>query len=428
MTLSKPINILVVGSGGREHAIVEKCLESPLAAKVIAAPGNGGIAGRVTCFPVAVEAIEELVRLAVEQAIELVIVGPEVPLSLGLADALRARGIAAYGPGRNGAQLESSKAFCKDFFARHGIPTAAYATFTDTTAALDYLDSHPAPIVVKASGLAAGKGVIMAETDAEARAAVHAMLEEDAFGDSGKEVVIEEWLRGEEASIHAITSGQDVILLPASQDHKRVGEGDTGPNTGGMGAYAPATVVDAAVMSKIQREVIEPTLRGLKADGIDFRGTLYAGIMLTADGPKMLEYNVRFGDPETQVLLPLIESDLVPVLYAAARGEPLPRPFRLRDDHSAMVIVLSADGYPGSYRQGDVIEFPDSVPEGVSILHAGTRRNISDHILTVGGRVLAVSAIAPSLAKAAALAYETADQIYFEGKYLRRDIGHRALR
>jgi phosphoribosylamine--glycine ligase len=428
MSLSKPINILVVGSGGREHAIVEKCLESPLAAKVIAAPGNGGIGGRVPCFPVAVEAVEELVKLAVEQAIELVIVGPEVPLSMGLADALRARGIAAYGPGRDGAQLESSKAFCKDFFARHGIPTAAYATFTDVTAALEYLDSHPAPIVVKASGLAAGKGVIMAETDAEARAAVRAMLEEDAFGDSGKEVVIEEWLRGEEASIHAITSGADVILLPASQDHKRVGEGDTGPNTGGMGAYAPAPVVDAAVMSTIQREVIEPTLRGLKADGIDFRGTLYAGIMLTASGPKMLEYNVRFGDPETQVLLPLIASDLVPVLYAAAHGESLPRPFRLLDDHSAMVVVLAAEGYPGNYRRGDAIEFPDSVPEGVSILHAGTRRNISDHILTSGGRVLGISAIAPSLAKAAELAYEAADQIAFEGKYLRRDIGHRALR
>jgi phosphoribosylamine--glycine ligase len=427
MSLSKPINILVVGSGGREHALIETCLKSPCAAKVIAAPGNGGIANSVPCHPVAAEAVEEMVKLAVAEAIDLVIIGPEVPLSLGLADALRARGIAAYGPGRDGAQLESSKAFCKDFFARHGIPTATYATFTDVDAALAYLDAHPAPIVVKASGLAAGKGVIMAETDAEARDAVHAMLEGDAFGDSGKEVVIEEWLRGEEASIHAITSGDDVIILPASQDHKRIGEGDTGPNTGGMGAYAPAPVVDAAVMEMVKRDIIAPTLLGLKADGIDFRGTLYAGIMLTDNGPKMLEYNVRFGDPETQVLLPLIESDLVPVLYAAACGDPLPRPFTLREDHSAMVVVIAAEGYPGSYRQGDAIEFPDETPENVSILHAGTRRNVSGHILTSGGRVLGVSALAPSLPKAATLAYQTADQICFEGKYLRRDIGHRAL-
>lgn len=427
MPLTNPINILVVGSGGREHALVEKCLESPFAAKVIAAPGNGGIFRRVTCHPIAAEAVDELVKLALAEAIDLVVVGPEVPLSLGLADALREHGIATYGPGRAGAQLESSKAFCKDFFARHGIPTAAYATFTDVGEALAYLDENPAPIVVKASGLAAGKGVIMAETDAEAREAVHSMLEGNAFGASGQEIVIEEWLRGEEASIHAITSGEDVIILPASQDHKRVGEGDTGPNTGGMGAYAPAPVVDAEMMSVINRDVIEPTLRGLKADGIDFRGTLYAGIMLTEKGPKMLEYNVRFGDPETQVLLPLIESDLVPVLYAAACGEPLPRPFRIREDHSAIVVVLAAGGYPGSYRQGDAIELPDSTPDGVRIIHAGTRRNISDHILTSGGRVLGVSAVANSLAEAAELAYQTADDICFEGKYFRRDIGHRAL-
>jgi phosphoribosylamine--glycine ligase len=426
--MSEPINILIVGSGGREHALVEKCLLSPLAKKVIAAPGNGGIVDRVPCYPVAAEAVDEMVKLAISEAIDLVIVGPEVPLSLGLANALRERGIATYGPDRTGAQLESSKAFCKNFFARHGIPTADYATFTEVDAALDYLNSHPAPIVIKASGLAAGKGVIMAQTHAEACEAVRAMLEGDAFGDSGKEIVIEEWLEGEETSIHVICSGEEAIILPASQDHKRIGEGDTGPNTGGMGAYAPAPLVNAALMECIRHSIIEPTIKGLRADGIDFRGTLYAGIMLTAKGPKMLEYNVRFGDPETQVLLPLIESDLVPLLYAAARGEPFPQPFVLRQGYSAVVVVLAAAGYPGKYRQGDTIELPQSLPDGASILHAGTRRNINDHVITCGGRVLGVSALAPTLAEAADIAYQVAGEVFFEGKYLRRDIGHRALR
>jgi phosphoribosylamine--glycine ligase len=420
------LNILVIGSGGREHALVQKCLESPLASKVIAAPGNGGMASDVECFDLSVEDIHGIVELAQNQKIGLVVVGPEVPLSLGLVDALEQVGIPAYGPNQAGAQLESSKAFCKDFFARHNIPTAAYGTFTETEAALAYLEEHPAPIVIKASGLAAGKGVIMAETQEEAIAAVKDMLEGDAFGSSGKEIVIEETLYGEEASIHVIASGQDFVSLPPSQDHKRAGEGDTGLNTGGMGAYTPTSKVTAEMQTEIEEQVIKPTLAGLKADGIDYRGTLYAGLMLTDKGVKVLEYNVRFGDPETQVLLPMVADDLVPVLLAAAKGEALPTQLRFHDG-AAIVIVLAAGGYPGSYAKGKVITFPENLPNGGAVVHAGTSRDADGTIRTSGGRVLGVSAQATSLQEAAELAYSVCDQIDFEDKYLRRDIGHREL-
>ncbi|ADE53413.1 phosphoribosylamine--glycine ligase [Coraliomargarita akajimensis] len=425
MTVQSNLNILVIGSGGREHALVQKCLASPLAKRVIAAPGNGGMATDVDCYDRSVEDIPGLVKLAQEEAIDLVIVGPEIPLSLGLVDALSEAGIAAYGPQKDGAQLESSKAFCKDFFARHQIPTAEYANFTEVGPALDYLDSHPAPIVIKASGLAAGKGVIMAETQDEAIAAVKDMLEGGAFGDSGQEIVIEETLYGEEASIHVITSGDSFVCLPASQDHKRAGEGDTGLNTGGMGAYTPTSKVTPELQQEIEETVIKPTLAGLKADGIDFRGTLYAGLMLTEKGVKVLEYNVRFGDPETQVLLPMVADDLVPVLYAAAKGEPLPQQLKFNEG-AAIVVVLAAGGYPGSYAKGDTITLPDTLPPSSAIVHAGTKQSGQD-IVTSGGRVLGVSGQAASLKEAAELAYSVCDQIDFNNKYLRRDIGHREL-
>lgn len=426
--MDKPskINILVIGSGGREHALVQKCLQSPMAGRVIAAPGNGGMAADVDCFDISVEAIADLVQLAQEESIGLVVVGPEVPLSLGLVDALADAGIPAYGPNKAGAQLESSKAFCKDFFARHEIPTAAYASFTEVAPALAYLEAHPAPIVIKASGLAAGKGVIMAETQEAAIAAVKDMLEGDAFGSSGQEIVIEETLYGEEASIHVIVSGEDYVCLPASQDHKRAGEGDTGLNTGGMGAYTPTSRVTPEMQAAIEAEVIRPTLAGLKADGIDYRGTLYAGLMLTEQGVKVLEYNVRFGDPETQVLLPMIADDLVPVLLASAVGEALPKQLNFRPG-AAMVVVLAANGYPGSYAKGAPITLPDPLPAQSAIVHAGTSRDTDGTIRTAGGRVLGVSGQAPTLEAAAALAYEVCDQIEFEGKYLRRDIGYREL-
>ena len=426
MSDSSLLNILVVGSGGREHALLQACLQSPLASKVIAAPGNGGMALEAECFDVQVGEIEGMVALAQAQGIGLVIVGPEVPLSLGLVDALAAVSIPAYGPNAAGAQLESSKVFCKNFFAKHNIPTAAYGNFTEIAPALAYLEKHPAPIVIKASGLAAGKGVIMAETQDEAIAAVKDMLEGDAFGSSGKEIVIEETLYGEEASIHVIASGEDFVCLPPSQDHKRAGEGDTGLNTGGMGAYTPTSRVTSAMQAEIEEKVIKPTLAGLKADGIDYRGTLYAGLMLTDQGVKVLEYNVRFGDPETQVLLPMVADDLVPILLASARGESLPAKLEFHDG-AAIVVVLAAGGYPGSYAIGNPITFPKSLPASAAIVHAGTTRDPDGTIRTAGGRVLGVSSQAPTLKAAAKLAYKVCDQVKFEDKFLRRDIGHREL-
>ena len=426
MSDSSLLNILVVGSGGREHALLQACLQSPLTGKVIAAPGNGGMALEAECFDVPVEEIEGMVALAQAQGIGLVIVGPEVPLSLGLVDALAAVSIPAYGPNAAGAQLESSKVFCKNFFAKHNIPTAAYGNFTEIAPALAYLEEHPAPIVIKASGLAAGKGVIMAETQDEAIAAVKDMLEGDAFGSSGKEIVIEETLYGEEASIHVIASGEDFVCLPPSQDHKRAGEGDTGLNTGGMGAYTPTSRVTSAMQAEIEEKVIKPTLAGLKADGIDYRGTLYAGLMLTDQGVKVLEYNVRFGDPETQVLLPMVADDLLPILLASARGESLPAKLEFHDG-AAIVVVLAAGGYPGSYAIGNPITFPNSLPASAAIVHAGTTRDPDGTIRTAGGRVLGVSSQAPTLKAAAKLAYKVCDQVKFEDKFLRRDIGHREL-
>ena len=421
------LSILVVGSGGREHALVQMCLKSPLSKRVIACPGNGGIAQEVQCFDTPVTEIEALVALAQAEAVDLVIVGPEVPLSLGLVDALEQANILAYGPCQAGAQLEASKAFCKDFFARHNIPTAAYAKFTEVAPALEYLESHLAPIVIKASGLAAGKGVIMAQTQAEAVAAVKDILEGQAFGPSGHEIVIEEMLYGEEVSIHAIVSGDHYACLPASQDHKRVGEGDTGLNTGGMGAYAPTYRVTAALQAEIEASVIRPTIAGLKADGIDFRGTLYAGLMLTEKGIKVLEYNVRFGDPETQVLLPLVKEDLLPWLFAAAEGAELPKAGLKTHPGAAMVVVLAAGGYPGAYPKGTPITLPPTVPENSAIIHAGTELDDSQTLVNNGGRILGVSAQAKDLQSAANLAYTVCDQINYSGKYFRRDIGHREL-
>jgi phosphoribosylamine---glycine ligase len=420
------LTVLVLGSGGREHALVRACLRSPLVRRVVAAPGNGGMAADTTCFPIDAEDGEAVVALARQEGVELAIVGPEAPLAAGVADALRAAGIATYGPNRDGARLEASKAFCKDFFARYAIPTAAYGTFTTVEGALAYLAGHPAPIVVKASGLAAGKGVIMCETRDEAENAVRGMLEGGDFGSAGGEVVIEEWLRGEEASIMVMVSGEDFVCLPVSQDHKRAGEGDTGPNTGGMGAYAPASIVTPELQAMIEETILRPTLAGLVAEGIDYRGTLYVGLMLTAEGPKVLEFNVRFGDPECQVLLPLCETDPVALIHACATRTLVPSEVRIRSD-AAIIVVLAAGGYPGSYRKGEVIQFPDTLPAGVEVIHAGTRRRADGAIVTAGGRVLGVVALAPTLREAADKAYAAADAIGWEDRFLRRDIGWREL-
>jgi len=386
------------------------------------------MAEEAECRPLEVEDPRACVDLAWALGANFVIVGPEVPLALGVADKLRMAGIATYGPGRDGALLESSKAACKAFFRKYRIPTAAWDTFSETEPALAYLRSCNLPIVIKASGLAAGKGVLICETMEEAEDAVRGMLEGGRFGDSGKEVVIEEFLTGQEASIMVLVSGDQFVCLPPSQDHKRIGEGDEGLNTGGMGAYAPAAVVNEAVMSQVHEKIIAPTLAGFREEGIDFRGTLFIGLMISDDGEaRVLEYNVRFGDPECQVLLPLCETDPVELMWACANGTLKPAEVKIRDE-AALIVVLAAKGYPGSYAKGDPIGIPTQLPDGVHIVHAGTRVDASGQLLSSGGRVLGVVSLAPSLEEAAEKAYAVCDRIEWTNKYFRRDIGHRQLK
>lgn len=424
--MNKKLNILVIGSGGREHAIVKKCQESPLSDKIIAAPGNGGIEQEVPCYPIAVEDTNAIIHIAKEESIDLVIIGPEIPLSLGLVDALESEGILAYGPNKAGAQLESSKSFCKDFFKRHSIPTANYETFTEFEPAIQYINENKVPIVVKASGLAAGKGVIIAQTKGEAIEAIEAILIQKSFGDSGNEIVIEEYLEGEEVSIHAIVSNGTFLCLPPSQDHKRIGEGDTGLNTGGMGAYAPTSNVSQALQSEIEKTIITPTIKGLLKDGINYSGTLYAGLMLTKSGPKILEYNVRFGDPETQVLLPLLQDDFVSLLYCSAKNDTLPTSINL-SNHSCMTVVVASKGYPGSYPKGDIIQLPKDIPGNATIIHAGTKLNQSKEIISNGGRVLNVTCNSEKIEDAANAIYSVCDSIKFQKKVYRRDIAYREI-
>jgi phosphoribosylamine--glycine ligase len=422
------LKVLIIGSGGREHALLRACKESPLVESVVAAPGNGGMAAVAQCHPLDVEDPDATVQLARDLDINFAIVGPEVPLALGVADALRNAGIDTYGPGRDGAVLESSKAACKAFFKRYNIPTAAWDTFSDVEPAVEYARSCQLPLVVKASGLAAGKGVIICETASETGQAIRGMLEGNQFGESGQEIVIEEFLTGQEASIMVMVSGDQYVCLPPSQDHKRIGEADTGPNTGGMGAYAPAAVVTDAVMATVHKDIIAPTLRGFKAENIDFRGTLFIGLMINESGEaKVLEYNVRFGDPECQVLLPLCETDPVELMLDCARGTLRPQEVKIRKDF-AMIVVLAAKGYPGSYAKGDVIQLPESLPGNVHIIHAGTRLDDEGRLLSSGGRVLGVVSMAPTLEAAAKDAYAVCDQVKWENKVFRRDIGHRQLK
>ncbi len=426
--MESPLNVLIIGSGGREHALLKACLESSLVARAWAAPGNGGMAAEAECLPLDVEDADACVKLARDLEANLVVVGPEVPLALGVADDLRAGGIATYGPGKAGALLESSKAACKAFFKKYDIPTAAWDTFTEVEPALAYLQGCKLPVVVKASGLAAGKGVLICETAEEAEQAVRGMLEGGQFGESGKEVVIEEFLTGQEASIMVMVSGDQYVCLPPSQDHKRVGEGDTGLNTGGMGAYAPAAVVTESVMQQVHEQIMARTLDGFRAEGIDFRGTLFIGLMIDDDGvAKVLEYNVRFGDPECQVLMPMCETDPVRLMWDCANGTFKPAEVKIRDG-AAMIVVLAAKGYPGSYPKGDPIGLPAELPEGVHIVHAGTKLDAESRLLSSGGRVLGVVAMAGSLQEAADKAYAVCDQVRWENKYFRRDIGHRQLK
>ena len=420
----KNLNILVLGSGGREHTLAKICSQSPLVNEVLVAPGNGGIEQEFRVLPVAVEDNESILNIAKEEEVDFVVVGPEVPLCNGVVDALNEAGVLAYGPDASCARLEGSKAFSKDFLARHNIPTAEYGNFFEVETALEYLQSCSLPVVVKASGLAAGKGVIICNSKEEAETEIHDMLSGNRFGASGSEVVIEEFLEGEEASLHLICSGENYVTLPMSQDHKKVGEGDTGPNTGGMGAYAPTSLVSPSMLAEYEESIVRPTLAGLKSEGMEFRGTLYIGLMLTKSGPKVLEFNVRFGDPETQVILPLVDQDLVPVLISSAKGEPLPDQLKIKQEF-ALVVVLASEGYPGNYPKGDTITPPSPLPPCTLLIHAGTASRPDGSVVSSGGRVLGAVGTGKSLQDARNSAYELCKSVAFSSKYYRKDIGHR---
>ena len=420
------MNVLLIGSGGREHALAWKLSASPLLTKLYCAPGNGGIAEVAECVPLAVADHTAVIRFCADNSIDLVVIGPEAPLVAGLVDDLTTAGIKCFGPKRAAAQLEGSKGFTKDLCAEFGIPTAAYGRFADAASAKAYLARQTLPIVVKADGLAAGKGVTIATTRAEAEAAIDACFA-GAFGKAGSEVVVEEFLEGEEASFFALVDGKHALALVPAQDHKRVGDGDTGPNTGGMGAYSPAAVMTPAMIERTMREIIEPTVAAMQTRGMPFKGVLFAGLMITAEGPKLIEYNARFGDPETQVLMMRLKSDLLPALLAAVDGV-LDR-FDLRwHDDAALTVVLAANGYPGTPEVGTEIKGLEAAAsvDGVQIFHAGTRRE-GDRLLAQGGRVLNVTALGRTVAEAQARAYAAAARIDWPGGFYRRDIGWRAI-
>ncbi len=422
------MRVLVVGGGGREHALCWALGASPFCDALYCAPGNPGIAKVATCLAVGAEDIAGLVSTAQKEKIDFVVVGPEAPLVAGLVDALATVGIKAFGPTAKAARLEGSKAFMKDFFARHKVPTAAYGRFTDAAKAKAFITSKGAPIVVKADGLAAGKGVILCQSVAEGHAAIDTIMTDRAFGAAGNEVVVEEFLPGEEASFFAIVDGTTALPLAAAQDHKAVGDGDTGPNTGGMGAYSPAPIIDAAMQERIMAEIIMPTVRGMAAEGCPFKGVLFAGLMIDKNGPKTLEFNVRFGDPECEVLMTRLKSDLLPALVAAVDGQLKNFDLRWHDD-TALTVIMAANGYPGTPQKGTVIKGLDAAAkiEGVTVFHAGTKAGDNGAIIANGGRVLAVTATGKTVGEAQARAYKGVDAIKWPGGFCRRDIGWRAI-
>ena len=418
------MRVLIIGGGGREHALAWSLRREDPDGQLYCAPGNPGTAILATNLDIAATDLDRITDAGDAYGIDLVIVGPEVPLAMGLADRLREEGRLVVGPGAAGAQIEASKAFAKDLMVRAGVPTASSRTFTDPKKAVFHISGHSEPVVVKASGLAAGKGVYVCATRAEAAAAVTEMLDQRKFGEAGREVIIEEFMEGEEVSILALTDGTDVELLPAAQDHKRLGEGDTGPNTGGMGAYSPVSIATPALLERTRREILLPTLRQLALEGIPYRGVLYAGLMVAPDGrPRVVEFNCRLGDPETQVVLPLVRGGLLRCFEAIARGEQ-PTPLDVAPG-AAVTTVLAAKGYPDSPEKGAAIHIPDGLPEGVTVFHAGTRRDADGVLRVAGGRVLNVTGMAPTFAEAQALSRKTADAIRYEGKVFRQDIGWR---
>jgi phosphoribosylamine--glycine ligase len=421
------MRILVVGSGGREHALCWKIAASPLCDKLYCAPGNAGIAAEAECIAIGAEDIEGIVGFAKKEAIDFVVVGPEAPLVKGLADRLEAEGIATFGPSAKAAALEGSKGFMKDIAAKYQIPTARYARFTDPTKAKAFATTFTPPIVIKADGLASGKGVVICGSQAEAEAEIDAMINDKKFGSASAEIVVEEFLEGEELSFFALVDGTHALPLVSAQDHKRVGDGDTGPNTGGMGAYSPAPVATKEVEAAIMDRIIRPTVAGMAAEGTPFKGVLFAGIMVTKDGPKLIEFNVRFGDPETQPIMLRMKSDLLPALMAARGGSLQNFDLRWFDD-TALVVVMAAKGYPEKPQTGTVIRNLDAAAriDGVTVFHAGTKRNAQGEIEASGGRVLGVAATAKTLEEARTRAYRAVDAIDWPGGFCRRDIGWRA--
>ena len=406
------MDILVIGSGGREHTLTWKLAQSKLVDKIYAVPGNPGMEKIAQCIPGSVEDNEFLVKVAQEKKVDLVVVGPEVPLTNGIVDDMAKVGIASFGPQKAAAQLEGSKSFSKNIMKKYGIPTAKYEVFTDAVEAKNYIEKEGAPIVIKADGLAAGKGVIVAETKEQALEAIDEIMCDKTFGNAGNSVVIEEFMAGEEASVLAFTDGETIIPMIPSQDHKRAYDGDKGPNTGGMGTYAPAPVITEDLMKQVQTKILEPTIKAMKQEGYEYKGCLYAGLMITAEGPKVVEFNARFGDPETQVVLPLLESDLAEIMLACANGT---------------LAVMSAGGYPAKYEKGnEILGLDKAENENVLVFHAGTAKK-DGKIVTNGGRVLGVVALGDDIKTAVDKVYTDIKLIDFKDVYYRKDIAHRAF-
>jgi len=422
------MKILVIGSGGREHALVWKLAQSPRVTEIFCAPGNAGTAAIATNVPLPIRDHGSLVKFALSEGIDFTVVGPDDALAAGIVDHFEQAGLKIFGPTQSAARLESSKVFAKEFMQRHGIPTAASGHFSDSDEAHRFCQSNHYPLVIKADGLALGKGVIIAQTPWEAAQAINDIMEKRLFGDAGQQVVIEEFLRGQECSVHALVDGEHYLLFPAAQDHKQIFDGDKGPNTGGMGTFSPPEkLVTPKMIDRIHREVMEPFMAGLKKDGLLFRGLLFPGVMVTEEGPKLLEFNCRFGDPETQALLPRLKSDLLDLLEATVDGK-LDAMQPEWDSRAAVCVIMASGGYPGEYVKGKPItgiEEAEALP-GVTVFHAGTQR-IEGELVTAGGRVLGVTALGVDLASAQKLAYEAVSKIHFEGATFRRDIGAKGL-
>lgn len=420
------MKVAVIGGGGREHALAVTLAKSPSVEKLYALPGSDAMAAVAQCVPVGVEDLSGIAAFCEKEGVDLVVVGPEVPLTEGLADVCQAKGIAVFGPNKAAAQMEGSKVFAKNLMKKYNVPTAAYAPFTDGAAAKDYITAQGAPIVVKADGLAAGKGVVVAQTVDEALTAVDAIMEDRIFGESGGRIVIEECMVGEEASLLAFVDGKTIVPMISAQDHKRIFDGDKGPNTGGMGAYAPAPVMTPELTRTVYDTILVPVVKGLAAEGITYQGCLYAGLMITADGPKVVEFNCRFGDPETQAVLPLLDGDLAQIMLACAKGT-LTADMVHWKQASACCVIMASKGYPESSHKGDVISGLDNVAPDVQVFHSGTKV-VDGQYVTNGGRVLGVTALGATLQEAIDQAYANVRRISFDGQQVRQDIGAKGLR